>query len=93
MVLALFAGIGSVFILFMVNWGINYMTFGIPSELSQHIPFANSNFEFTNDKLELRNNIELEVDQNKKLVVKYIAPIITIFLFIIYYFRLKETEI
>lgn len=92
MVLALFAGIGSVFILFMVNWGINYMTFGIPSELSQPTPFANSNFEFTNDKLELRNNIELEVDQSKKLVIRYIAPIMTIFLFVIYYFRLKETE-
>lgn|GEM_PF-3551381 len=66
-VLALFAGIGPVFILFMVNWGLSCLIFGTPSELSQHTPFANSNFEFTNDKLELRNNIELEVDQSKNL--------------------------
>lgn len=93
LVLSLFTALAVFFVLYVANWGINYIFFGIPNGLDHHVPFTSSSFEIVNDESGTINYIRLVLDNNSRLLLNYIIPLITAFLFIIYYFRLKETEI
>lgn len=93
LITAFFVAFAVLFILYVVNWGVNYLFFGIANGLDHNVPFTSSSFEVVNEELGTRNYIRLETGESKTIILSYVTPILTIFLSIIYYFRLKETEI
>ncbi len=80
-------------LVFLLNWGINYFVFGIPSGLDQHTPFVSSEYEIVHKTLDIRNNVQLSNSDISQMILKVAYPLLALILFITYYFRLKETEI
>lgn len=93
-VFTLISSVGILLSIFLLNWAVNLLTFGLPSSLDQHTPFVTSGYEFTNEQLDETYFIHVQHSSDVyTMLVKRAFPLLSIILFIIYYFRLKETEI
>lgn len=92
-VLTLLSVVGIVGLIFLINWGAGYLIFGDTTTIDTLFPFTSADFTFQIEGSERVNEIHLEHPKvsSRAFLVAYLT--LAVLLFIIYYFRLKETEV